>query len=66
MNNDALLTTMAAANLLAVSKAFLERDRWSGPTIPYIKVGSRAVRYRLSDLQAFITERATRAPSAPA
>ncbi len=63
MNTDELLTTTAAAKYLAVSKAFLERDRWAGPTIVYIKVGSRAVRYRLEDLQAFINARAMRAPA---
>ena len=49
-----LLTTKEAARYLGVSKAFLERDRWAGARIPFIKVGSRAVRYRLSDLDAFL------------
>lgn len=49
-----LLTTKEAAKYLGVSKAFLERDRWAGARIPFIKVGSRAVRYRLSDLDAFL------------
>lgn len=56
--NEKLLTTADAAELLGVSKAFLERDRWAGTTtgtrIPFIKVGSRAVRYRASDLDAYI------------
>jgi excisionase family DNA binding protein len=50
-----LLTTPEAAKFLGVSKAFLERDRWAGARIQFVKVGSRAVRYRLSDLEAFIT-----------
>ena len=49
-----LLTTAEAADMLRVSKAFLERDRWAGARIPFIKVGTRAVRYRLSDLHAYI------------
>ena len=49
-----LLTTKEAAKYLGVSKAFLARDRWAGARIPFIKVGSRAVRYRLSDLDAFL------------
>ena len=49
-----LLTTKEAANYLCVSKAFLERDRWAGARVPFIKIGSRAVRYRQSDLDAFI------------
>lgn len=53
MQNE-LLTTSQAATLLGVSMAFLERDRWAGARIPFIKVGSRAVRYRQSDLDAYI------------
>jgi len=49
-----LLTTREAATLLGVSKAFLERDRWAGARIPFIKVGSRSVRYRPSDLDAYL------------
>ncbi len=52
--NKALFTTKEAAELLGVSKAFLERDRWAGARVPFIKVGSRAVRYRLSDLESYI------------
>lgn len=51
---DSLLTTIEAAKYLCVSKAFLERDRWAGARIPFIKVGSRAVRYRMSDIDAYI------------
>lgn len=51
-----LLNTYEAARLLGVSKAFLERDRWAGARIPFIKVGSRAVRYRMSDLDAYIAK----------
>ena len=46
-----LLTTPQAANVLGVSIAFLERDRWAGARVPFIKIGSRAVRYRLQDLE---------------
>ena len=49
-----LLTTREAAAYLDVSMAFLERDRWAGARIPFIKVGSRAVRYRLTDLDAYL------------
>lgn len=57
MQEEKLITTKEAAQVLCVSKAFLERDRWAGATIPFIKVGSRGVRYRPSDLQAFIESR---------
>jgi excisionase family DNA binding protein len=51
---EKLLTTQEAARLLCVSMAFLERDRWAGARIPFVKVGSRAVRYRLADLHGYI------------
>ena len=54
-----LFNTTEAAKYLDVSRAFLERDRWAGARIPFIKVGSRAVRYRLSDLEAYV-DRQTR------
>lgn len=54
---DKLLTTKQAAPILGVSEAFLERDRWAGAKVPFIRVGSRAVRYRLSDLQHYIESR---------
>ena len=50
----ALFNTKQAAEYIGMSKAFLERDRWAGARIPFIKVGSRAVRYRASDLDAFL------------
>ena len=53
MSNQTLLTTAQAAKLLGISKAYLERDRWKGASIPYLKVG-RAVRYRQSDLETFL------------
>jgi excisionase family DNA binding protein len=52
-----LLTTKEAAQFLGVSKAFLERDRWAGARIPFIRVGNRAVRYRLSALESYVCSR---------
>jgi len=52
--NSQLLSTPQAAKFLNVSIAFLERDRWAGARIPFVKIGSRAVRYRLDDLEAHI------------
>jgi len=58
-----LLTTAEAAGLLGVSKAFLERDRWAGSRIPYIRVGTRTIRYRREDVEAFIASRKRRSTS---
>lgn len=52
-----LLNTHQAAEYLGLSKAFLERDRWAGARIPFIRVGSRAVRYRLDDLDRYLDSR---------
>jgi hypothetical protein len=52
-----LLTTSQAADFLGVSRAFLERDRWAWAHSPFIKVGSRAVRYLLDDLETYVGTR---------
>jgi len=51
---EQLLNTKQAAKLLGISTAFLERDRWAGAKVKFIKIGSRTVRYRLSDLESYI------------
>lgn len=47
-----------AADYLGVSVKWLERDRWTGPVIPFVKVGKH-VRYRGDVLVAYV-ERQTR------
>lgn len=54
--SEQLVSTKDAARILCVSEAFLERDRWAGARIPFVKIG-RAVRYCRSDLDAYITDR---------
>lgn len=53
---NTLFTTKQAANYLSVSSAFLERDRWAGARIPFIKIGNRSIRYRQTDLDLFINK----------
>lgn len=48
-----LITQESAAALLGVSPRWLERDRWVGASIPFVKIG-RGIRYRASDIAAFI------------
>lgn len=60
---DHLLSTTQAAQFLGVSKAFLERDRWVGARIPFIRVGSRTVRYRLNDLNDYLDQQVRRSTS---
>jgi len=59
---DSLLTTKQAAELLNMSVAFLERDRWQGALIPFVVIGTRSIRYKLGDLLKYIegnTKRST-------
>lgn len=51
-----LLTTKQAAKYLSVSAAFLERDRWAGSRIPFVKLGTRSIRYREEDLENYIQQ----------
>ncbi len=60
-----LLTPTDAAKYLGVSKAFLERDRWAGARVPFIRVGSRAVRYRITDLDTYIEKQVRFSTSQP-
>ena len=52
-----LLNNQQAAEYISMSEAFLNRDRWKGAEIPFIKIGKRAVRYRKRDLDQFIDSR---------
>jgi predicted DNA-binding transcriptional regulator AlpA len=52
-----LLTTKQAAEHLGVSAAFLERDRWAGAKVQFVRLGTRSIRYRQQDLESFIESR---------
>lgn len=54
---DKLFTTKQAADYLSVSAAFLERDRWAGAKVPFVRIGSRSIRYRQKDLDQYIESR---------
>ena len=49
-----LLTTKQAASYLSVSCSFLEKDRWRGARIPFVKIASRSIRYRQEDLDRYV------------
>lgn len=51
-----LLTTKQAADYLSVSTSFLEKDRWRGARIPFIRIASRSIRYKFEDLDNYINE----------
>jgi predicted DNA-binding transcriptional regulator AlpA len=47
----------SAATYLGLSEATLERDRWRGGDIPFVRVGPRAIRYDLEQLDEYIKYR---------
>lgn len=55
--HDKLLNTEEAASYLGVEKTFLERDRWAGAQVPFVRLGTRTIRYRKCDLDSFIASR---------
>lgn len=52
-----LYTTKETTAMLGVSKAFLERDRWKGVTIPYAELGTRTVRYPADVINRILASR---------
>lgn len=54
-----LFTTEQAANFLGISPRTLESMRWKGTGPKYVKVG-RLVRYRIDDLESYISSRTQR------
>lgn len=50
---DALTDQNHVAAYLDCSSGKLERDRWAGTGLPYLKIG-RSVRYRKADVLAFV------------
>jgi excisionase family DNA binding protein len=62
MNNDNLLTTPEAAHYVRLGKPTLERFRISGDGPRYCKLGG-AVRYRRTDLDAWLESRLIRSTS---
>ena len=58
--NKRLVGQKEAADYLDLSEATLERDRWRGGDIPYIKVGPRAIRYDLNQLDDYLETKTVR------
>jgi excisionase family DNA binding protein len=62
-NPDPLFTTEAAAEYLDVSVNTLLAWRQQGRGPRWVRVGDRLVKYRRSDLEAYIAVKPSRAPS---
>lgn len=57
VSTDRLMHTREAAEILGFAEKTLEKDRCTRELgIPYVKLG-RSCRYRLADLQKFISDR---------
>jgi len=56
--DTALFNQSVIAHVRDCSTATLERDRWSGGGIPYLRIG-RAVKYRKSDVVAWLDKHQT-------
>ena len=58
-----MLNASEAAAILGVSRRYLDKDRYlsrqngTPPTIPYVSLGHRTVRYHRSDVMAFLLAR---------
>ncbi len=54
MNNDMLVDTKSAARIIAMSIGWLNAARLKGTGPRFVRVGAKAVRYRVSDLEAWL------------
>lgn len=57
VNPREMLTTQEAADVLNVSKNFLEQARGNGSGPPFVKISPGAVRYMRAHLEAWVDER---------
>ena len=55
-HDPALLTEADAAKLLTFTPRFLQARRIRGNGPPFVRISSRAIRYRRSDLLAWIED----------
>ena len=58
--SNSLIGQKEAADYLKLSEATLERDRWRGGDIPFVRVGPRSIRYDLGQLNTYIERKTVR------
>ena len=58
--SKSLIGQKEAADYLKLSEATLERDRWRGGDIPFVRVGPRSIRYDLDQLNTYIERKTVR------
>ena len=49
-----------ASEYLGLSEATLERDRWRGGDIPFVRIGLRSIRYDMEQLDQYIERKTVR------
>lgn len=52
-NAERFVDEHEAAQILSISENTLRRWRWRCTGPPYVRIGSRAIRYKIADLLAF-------------
>jgi predicted DNA-binding transcriptional regulator AlpA len=55
---ELLVSDRELARLIGRSRSSIQKDRLTGNSIPFVRIG-RLVRYRLSDIQAWLAARPT-------
>jgi predicted DNA-binding transcriptional regulator AlpA len=63
---EPLLSTKQAAAVLGFHASYLAKARLTGAGPRYLKIGGRSVRYRRSDIDAWLAEKARASTSDPA
>lgn len=58
--NDRLLTPQETAEFFGTTVEALAYNRHVGRGLPYVKVSAQRIRYRLSDLRAYLDEHTVR------
>jgi predicted DNA-binding transcriptional regulator AlpA len=58
---DKLYTTKQLAHWFETSEQWLERERYKATGPPFVRLGPRCIRYRQSDVLAWLNERASSA-----
>ena len=60
--NSCALTELQAAHYIGMSRSFLRQSRMNGnregrtPAPPWLKIGKRAIRYRINDLDSWLEQ----------
>jgi hypothetical protein len=60
---DRLLTSREADDICGFASGYFAKLRVKGSSLPFVKFGARAVRYRLSDIRAFLEANTRRSTS---